>query len=247
MPDAGETRLEESAALRYDSIVLVPIPAPLARYVKCARYLPAAAITGSYTRLPDGETELLVTPRSVSLVGAQTSFFSKHVSNESDALVVRFRVGGAYPFFGRMSELTDAVVPFEEAGAEHTLRWLTEKLARGDVYEPERGPRLREALASGPPPRTVPELASRIGASERQLRRICDDTIGLAPKQLLRALRLRAALREARRVPRPSWTTIAHASGYYDQAHLIAEFRALMGTTPGAYFATINSRDSARG
>jgi len=32
-----------------------------------------------------------------------------------------------------------------------------------------------------------------------------------------------------------SWASIAAAAGYYDQAHLIAEFRAIAGMTPRAF------------
>ena len=31
------------------------------------------------------------------------------------------------------------------------------------------------------------------------------------------------------------WTSIAAAVGYYDQAHLIADFHAIAGATPGAF------------
>jgi AraC-like DNA-binding protein len=31
------------------------------------------------------------------------------------------------------------------------------------------------------------------------------------------------------------WARIATEAGYYDQAHLIAEFRQLIGVTPGAF------------
>ncbi len=31
------------------------------------------------------------------------------------------------------------------------------------------------------------------------------------------------------------WARIAAAAGYFDQAHLIADFRRLVGLTPGAF------------
>ncbi len=33
----------------------------------------------------------------------------------------------------------------------------------------------------------------------------------------------------------PDWANVAASSGYYDQAHLIAEFRDLVGLTPTAF------------
>src|SRR5205809_8004705 len=46
-----------------------------------------------------------------------------------------------------------------------------------------------------------------------------------------RAVAARAAYE--RNVP---WSTIAHQVGYYDQAHLIRDFKALTGSTPGQCF-----------
>jgi AraC-like DNA-binding protein len=33
------------------------------------------------------------------------------------------------------------------------------------------------------------------------------------------------------------WSHLAEATGYYDQSHLTAEFRAMMGVPPTAFFA----------
>jgi AraC-like DNA-binding protein len=61
------------------------------------------------------------------------------------------------------------------------------------------------------------------------------DTVGLTPKRYGRVLRLAAVLdRLAAGMPR-DWADVAAAGGYYDQSHLIHEFRALAGVTPAAY------------
>jgi AraC-like DNA-binding protein len=84
----------------------------------------------------------------------------------------------------------------------------------------------------------VRQLAAVLGASERQLRRAFSEVIGLSPKQYLRVLRFRRVLDETRRTAAPSWPDLAVRAGYYDQAHLIAEFRAMTGSTPAAWIAS---------
>ncbi|MFC4114521.1 AraC family transcriptional regulator [Nonomuraea zeae] len=47
---------------------------------------------------------------------------------------------------------------------------------------------------------------------------------------------MRKVLALGRRREAP-WGQLAAATGYYDQSHMTAEFRTLMGVTPAAYFA----------
>ena len=80
----------------------------------------------------------------------------------------------------------------------------------------------------------VEPLARDLGVSTRHLRRALQAPVGLSPKALASVLRFHSVLLAADRLARPSWSTLAVRSGYYDQAHLIGEFQALCGLTPQA-------------
>lgn len=232
------------------------VPQPLQRYVRAMRVAQAATPDTHYQRLPDGESELMVSfgdgPTRCSLIGTRTRVLTKPTHLGAQALLVRFRLAGAHPFFGRpLSALTDEVVSLEDLWTEPEGQQLSaaqrqeqvEKavvsalLARlNRAYEPAATRSVRRALQqiaqSQVLPR-VPELAASVGVSERQLRRGFDQVVGLSPKHYLRVVRFRRALRLARS-GQPDWAAIAEASGYFDQAHLIAEFREMAGVTPAA-------------
>jgi AraC-like DNA-binding protein len=80
----------------------------------------------------------------------------------------------------------------------------------------------------------VNTVAVDLGLSVRHLRRIFRDAFGLSPKAYAKLARFHRALDAARDDNCASWASIAAASGYYDQAHLIDEFRAIAGVTPRA-------------
>lgn len=88
----------------------------------------------------------------------------------------------------------------------------------------------------------VGEVAEGLGVSERHLRRVFRDAFGLAPKAFARLARFDSALRAAARRPAPeTWASIAVGAGYYDQAHLIAEFRAIADATPRALLGELRA------
>ena len=77
---------------------------------------------------------------------------------------------------------------------------------------------------------SVLELARHVGVSERTLHRGFLDWVGGSPKQLLRALRIREAVRRTEGTA--ALAEIAAELGFADQAHLSREMRELWGTTP---------------
>lgn len=83
-------------------------------------------------------------------------------------------------------------------------------------------------------PEGVGGLARRLAVSERQLRLLFADGVGVSPKHFARIARVRHVL--AHRSPAVPWAQLAAATGYYDQSHLSADFRALMGVPPTSFF-----------
>jgi len=168
---------------------------------------------------------------------------------------VRFRPGGL-PALWRLpaSELTDKVSELD--GFDDTaLLALRDRLAHAatlsdlgaaltaglvDRLAATTTPaRVRQAVAAL---RTHPEsgigaLADRLGITHQHLVRVFRDRVGVPPRLLARILRFDGAVRlaQAGAAP-PRWSELATAAGYYDQAHLIAEFRTFAGTTPTAYW-----------
>jgi AraC-like DNA-binding protein len=111
----------------------------------------------------------------------------------------------------------DAVARFEASlaepapldAAEKALAWLAE--CKGQV--------------------SIDALADAASLSPRQFRRTCLERTGLSPKHLARVLRFRNAAKYAGK-QRRDWADVALECGYYDQAHLINEFKELAGVSP---------------
>jgi AraC-like DNA-binding protein len=82
----------------------------------------------------------------------------------------------------------------------------------------------------------VGSLAEELGWSRKRLVARFGEEIGLPPKAVARVLRFERARALAEAAPRPDWARIAVESGYYDQSHLINDFRAFTGRTPGTFF-----------
>jgi AraC-like DNA-binding protein len=77
----------------------------------------------------------------------------------------------------------------------------------------------------------VEELAADVGWSPRRLQVHFRDQIGLPPKTMARIIRLHRAVRLLVRGDRRA-SDVAAECGYWDQAHLNRDFRALTGCTP---------------
>jgi AraC-like DNA-binding protein len=85
-----------------------------------------------------------------------------------------------------------------------------------------------------PAPQQVQAVARRLNVSERQLRNMFSETVGLSPKQYARIDRVRTVLTHAQK---GGLAQAAARAGYYDQSHMTTEFRRIMGVSPGAFMA----------
>lgn len=81
----------------------------------------------------------------------------------------------------------------------------------------------------------VAGVAAELGWSSKRLRQRFVAAVGVTPKRFARLARLQRLLSTAAQGNHRGWADLAVACGYYDQAHMVAEFRALTGLTPSAY------------
>ena len=78
----------------------------------------------------------------------------------------------------------------------------------------------------------VAEMAGRVSLSVRQFERQFEREMGLPPKRFARIARFQGALDAKIVAPSRTWLDVAHSLGYYDQMHLVRDFRNLSGFSP---------------
>ncbi len=76
------------------------------------------------------------------------------------------------------------------------------------------------------------EVANMSCLGSRQFERKCLEKIGIPPKLYARIIRFSKAYRMKEMNPTLSWTGLAHFCGYYDQMHMIRDFKEFTGVTP---------------
>jgi AraC-like DNA-binding protein len=82
----------------------------------------------------------------------------------------------------------------------------------------------------------IGDLAQELGWSRKRIVARFREEIGLTPKRAAKLLRFERARALTESVARPDWAWIAHEAGYYDQSHLINDFRSVTGRTPETFF-----------
>jgi AraC-like DNA-binding protein len=194
--------------------------------------------------------------RGPLVCGAHSGFFVIETTGQASTIGVHFKPGGAFPFLGPGGELRDALVPLESlwgakaaefsdslldaATAEARFRVLEQTLLARATSLPGRHPAVAFALErfeSVPRRLKVSDVARRSGLSQRLFIRAFDEEVGLTPKLFCRIQRFQRVLHLVENGRGAEWADVALGCGYFDQAHLINDFRAFSGVTPTAYLA----------
>lgn len=82
---------------------------------------------------------------------------------------------------------------------------------------------------------TLTHLADTACLSERQLRRVFSDHIGLSPKQMLRIRRCLAATKAIQQTEEVDFAQLIVQFGFADHSHLYKEFKLFAGMSPSEY------------
>lgn len=216
------------------AVVVISLGEPFVRIRRLGDPGPDSRVTGSLVAgLEDG-------PRVCDHPGGQ------------EAIRLELTPLGAFRLFGvPMSELTNTVVELGDVlgpgagvlverlaatgdwGARFDLLdlALSARLEHGPLPAPEVGHAWR-LLSGARGALPVGRIAAEVGWSQGHLVRRFTEQVGLTPKTYARVLRFHRAVGLLTR-DRPNLADVTAACGFYDQAHLNREFRALAGTTPG--------------
>jgi AraC-like DNA-binding protein len=79
---------------------------------------------------------------------------------------------------------------------------------------------------------SIDGLAHHTAVSVRQYERRFTEEMGFSPKLFVRITRFQMAIDAKRLSPARTWLGIAHEFGYFDQMHMIRDFRDLGGSAP---------------
>jgi AraC-like DNA-binding protein len=204
-------------------------------------------------RIAPGSPEVRVPFTDVWYSGLHQGPIDTEAPHGNALLGVAFTARGAYPWLGeRMDGLSDRIIALADAVGDGALslrerllntgslaerfrvveRWLIARLGPPGLVHPA----VRWAvdqIAAGGGRVAIEELAVKTGFTRKHLGNLFQQQVGLSPKALARVHRFRGALdllhRCAGEVP---WAALAERCGYYDQSHLINEFRRFTGFSP---------------
>jgi len=188
--------------------------------------------------------------------GVQTRTLKKRLPRGTTGVSVRFKIEGAAPFFpiplceianrhvhlndlwpGASERLSESLFAAENHEERIALLQdaLVNRLKSCEGFSSMRIVRAAVKLARQAGICRVSDLAKRIGVSDRHLTRAFQHAVGISPKQFVRILRFQQVVKVAQQNVALNWAEIAADTDYYDQSHLIAEFKRLTGMTPTAF------------
>lgn len=199
----------------------------------------------------EGDAAFILQPKSV-VVGLQATTVTLDVNKSHKAVRVGFHPGGMYRLLGiSMSEMIDGSYDaadvfgnemkeinntLQEADSFDEIKNIIESFLLKKVNMLQRALPFDMAMLemlrfNGNV--TMEKIASLACLSLRQFERVSKERIGISPKMFARLTRFSKAYRLRENFPAISWTNIAYECGYFDQMHLIRDFKEFAGMTPG--------------
>lgn len=208
--------------------------------------------------LPHPSPHLVVEPDGAWLYGPNSTRFERTMCGAGRVVGTRFRPGavrallnvpvrdiadrrlGAAVLRGLDVDALTAAV-WEEGGTHAAFSRLEDALAPllRDGADPHAllADRAVMLLEEDRSLHRVPDLAARLGLSVRSVQRLFSEYVGLGPAWVVRRYRLHDAAAAALEGDDVDWARLAADLGYADQAHLVREFSAVVGTPPARYAA----------
>jgi AraC-like DNA-binding protein len=191
------------------------------------------------------------------------SFICNGLQHEA-IMGVHFKAAGAFPFLRTdAGELTNAHANLDDlwgspalelrerlyAAATPQQRFrIMENALRSRLHDDTEGRmQTKTALkmfALGGAGARIRAVSRELGFSQRRFIQTFRSHVGLTPKVFCRILRFQRARVLAEELEAPDWAQLAVACGYFDQSHLIKEFKEFSGSTPNIYSVQQHYKDA---
>ncbi|PYI52650.1 helix-turn-helix domain-containing protein [Paenibacillus flagellatus] len=181
------------------------------------------------------------------------------LQGKGKVLGVKFRCAGFYPFWkSSLVELSGRTIEFREVfGIDHepleqellamdddrrmverAERFFRERLPERDAHV-DLVNRIADAIVEDRGMTKVDDLVDRFGVNKRTMQRLFSRYVGVSPKWMIQRYRLQEAAELIEKGGIVDWTALSADLGYYDQAHFIKDFKALIGQSPEEYVRAI--------
>ncbi len=201
--------------------------------------------------------KVLKTGKSCDVVGISTKCNGEMTFNGSYSFFqIIFKPNGFHKIFNKSAvELMDRIVwsedifngdikllheQFYDAGdfsvmAALANSWLLGYLNKQRrVNYKDRITSVVNLITANPGLMNIDSLAAYACMSARNFERVFHYETGMSPKQLCCIARFNSALELKLKYPLMKWTSIAHHLGYFDQMHLIKDFKKFCGEAPSS-------------
>jgi AraC-like DNA-binding protein len=214
-------------------------------------------VPGRAAVLSHPSVHLVVGGGRAEVVGVVLGRFERALEASGRVFGVKLRAGAFFAFAHRpVATFTNRSLPIAQVLGDAGARYAAAVAAEPDdercIAHAERFLRAQRPVADDGMVRArelvehtaadrsvlrVDQLVDRSGLTKRALQRLFHRYIGASPKWVIQRYRLHEALARVDGGDQIDWTALALELGYYDQAHFINDFKALVGCSPEAYRA----------
>lgn len=193
------------------------------------------------------------------VVGVVSGKFTRVIEGNGCVFGIAFKPGAFYPFIQRdISSFTDSTLNLREAfgidgdaledailsGADDdAMIAAAETFLREHLPEPDANVtylnHIVNLIIADRTITQVDQVVARCGTSKRTLQRLFRQYVGVSLKWVINRYRLHEAVEQLADGGAVDWAKLALQLGYYDQAHFIKDFKAMVGKSPGEYARSV--------
>lgn len=186
---------------------------------------------------------------------------SRWLVGKGQAFGVKFKPGGFYPFYqspvsamtGRRLKIEDvfgdagidlraAIPTLSDVGAmiACTEAFLRARLPQSDATSQQIN-QIIDCIIEDRTIAKVDDISEQFNISKRTLQRLFNLYVGVSPKWVIQRYRLHEAAEQLAVGTSVDLAKLALDLGYFDQAHFIKDFKAVVGKSPGEYAMMVES------